>query len=48
MVPRSRRPLGERTGGGVGVDVVMMERDGEHGGAFWGEEFPLMVARAFG
>ena len=29
-------------------DVVMMERDGGHGGAFWGEEFPLMVAWAFG
>jgi enterochelin esterase-like enzyme len=29
------------------ADVVMMERDGEHGGAFWGEEFPLMVAWAF-
>jgi len=32
----------------VGADVVMMERDGGHGGAFWGEEFPLMVAWAFG
>ncbi len=32
----------------VGADVVMMERDGTHGGAFWGEEFPLMVAWAFG
>jgi enterochelin esterase-like enzyme len=30
------------------ADVVMMQRDGEHGGAFWGEEFPLMVAWAFG
>jgi enterochelin esterase-like enzyme len=30
------------------ADVVLMERDGEHGGAFWGEEFPLMVAWAFG
>jgi enterochelin esterase-like enzyme len=30
------------------ADVAMMERDGEHGGAFWGEEFPLMVAWAFG
>jgi enterochelin esterase-like enzyme len=30
------------------ADVVMMERDGGHGGAFWGEEFPLMVAWAFG
>lgn len=30
------------------ADVVMMERDGEHGGAFWAEEFPLMVAWAFG
>ena len=32
----------------AGADVVMMERDGSHGGAFWGEEFPLMVAWAFG
>lgn len=31
----------------VGADVVMMEREGSHGGAFWGEEFPLMVAWAF-
>jgi enterochelin esterase-like enzyme len=30
------------------TDVVMMQRDGEHGGAFWAEEFPLMVAWAFG
>lgn len=32
----------------AGVDVVMVERAGPHGGAFWGEEFPLMVAWAFG
>ena len=30
------------------ADVAMLQRDGEHGGAFWGEEFPLMVAWAFG
>ncbi len=30
------------------ADVVMMERDGGHGGAFWGNEFPLMVTWAFG
>jgi enterochelin esterase-like enzyme len=30
------------------ADVVMMQRDGEHGGAFWGAEFPLMVTWAFG
>jgi enterochelin esterase-like enzyme len=30
------------------ADVVMYERDGSHGGAFWQEEFPLMVAWAFG
>jgi hypothetical protein len=30
------------------ADVVMEQRDGEHGGEFWGEEFPLMVAWAFG
>lgn len=32
----------------VGADVVMIERPGEHGGAFWFEEFPLMVIWAFG
>ena len=31
----------------AGADVTMAQRDGEHGGAFWGEEFPLMVAWAF-
>jgi enterochelin esterase-like enzyme len=30
-----------------GADVVMNERAGSHGGAFWREEFPLMVAWAF-
>jgi len=29
------------------ADVVMYERDGSHGGAFWQEEFPPMVAWAF-
>ena len=33
---------------GAGADVVMTERAGSHGGAFWIEEFPLMVAWAFG
>jgi enterochelin esterase-like enzyme len=28
-------------------DVVMNVRDGDHGGAFWYEEFPLMVSWAF-
>jgi enterochelin esterase-like enzyme len=32
----------------AGAEVVMKERDGSHGGAFWREEFPLMVAWAFG
>jgi len=32
----------------AGADIVIMERDDEHGGAFWREEFPLMVAWAFG
>ena len=32
---------------GSHADVVMHERDGPHGGAFWQEEFPLMVAWAF-
>jgi enterochelin esterase-like enzyme len=34
-----------RTAGG---DVVMTERVGSHGGAFWREELPLMVSWAFG
>ena len=33
---------------GAGADVVMTERDGSHGGAFWRAELPLMVAWAFG
>jgi len=32
----------------AGADVVMNERPGSHGGAFWQEEFPLMVAWALG
>lgn len=32
---------------GAGADVVMTHRAGAHGGAFWREEFPLMVAWAF-
>lgn len=32
----------------AGADVVMHERAGSHGGAFWREEFPLMVRWAFG
>jgi enterochelin esterase-like enzyme len=32
----------------AGADVVMNERTGSHGGTFWREEFPLMVAWAFG
>jgi len=31
----------------AGADVVMQERVGSHGGAFWKEEFALMVAWAF-
>jgi enterochelin esterase-like enzyme len=34
--------------GDAGADVVMTERVGSHGDAFWREEFPLMVAWAFG
>ena len=30
------------------ADVVMNERAGSHGGPFWREEFPLMVAWVFG
>lgn len=32
----------------AGAEVVMHERPGTHGGPFWREEFPLMVAWAFG
>jgi enterochelin esterase-like enzyme len=32
----------------AGADVVMTERTGSHGGAFWREELPLMVTWAFG
>ena len=32
----------------AGADVVMTERAGSHGGAFWRDELPLMVAWAFG
>ena len=32
----------------AGADIVLKERPGSHGGAFWREEFPLMVAWAFG
>ncbi len=31
----------------AGADVVVEERSGSHGGAFWRAEFPLMVAWAF-
>jgi enterochelin esterase-like enzyme len=31
----------------AGADVVMAERAGSHGGAFWRREFPLMVEWAF-
>ncbi len=33
--------------GKAGVDVVLQKRDGEHGGQFWYDEFPQMVAWAF-
>jgi enterochelin esterase-like enzyme len=32
----------------AGATAVMAERDGSHGDAFWREEFPTMVAWAFG
>lgn len=47
ILPRERKEMGE-TLRGAGADVVMHERAGSHGGAFWREEFPLMVAWAFG
>jgi enterochelin esterase-like enzyme len=34
--------------GDAGADVVMTERVGSHGDAFWRDELPLMVAWAFG
>lgn len=33
---------------GGAADVVLSERDAGHDGAMWREEFPLMVAWAFG
>jgi enterochelin esterase-like enzyme len=33
---------------GVGANVVMTERVGSHGDAFWRQELPLMVSWAFG
>ena len=33
---------------GAGADVVMTERVGSHGNAFWRDELPRMVAWAFG
>ena len=32
----------------AGADVIMTGRVGSHGEGFWQEEFPLMVAWAFG
>jgi enterochelin esterase-like enzyme len=32
----------------AGEDVLLAERDGEHGGAFWHAELPRMVSWAFG
>ena len=32
----------------AGADIAMRERVGSHGGAFWQEEFPLMLDWAFG
>ena len=32
----------------AGADVMMTERDGNHGDPFWREEFPLMLTWAFG
>jgi len=32
----------------AGADVLMTERSGSHGDAFWRQELPLMVAWAFG
>jgi enterochelin esterase-like enzyme len=32
----------------AGADVVMTQRVGDHGDPFWADEFPLMVAWAFG
>jgi enterochelin esterase-like enzyme len=32
----------------AGADLVMKERDGSHGDAFWQREFPLMLTWALG
>ncbi|MDY7102097.1 MAG: alpha/beta hydrolase-fold protein [Actinomycetota bacterium] len=34
--------------GAIGADVVIEERNGDHGGEFWYQELPLMVSWAFG
>jgi hypothetical protein len=47
VLPRERKEVGGRAARRNG-NVVMNERAGSHGGAFWREEFPLMVAWAFG
>jgi hypothetical protein len=31
----------------AGADVLLTDRSGSHGGAFWKDEFALMVACAF-
>lgn len=55
---RCAQRLGERRDGArpgpatllreAGADVVVREREGSHGDAFWQLELPLMVAWAFG
>ena len=47
VLPRERVPLGAGAARDAGADVVMTERVGSHGDAFWRDEFPLMVAWAF-
>jgi len=49
VLPRERKEVADALrDADADADVVMNERAGSHGGAFWREEFPLMVAWAFG
>src|SRR3984957_13680939 len=47
VLPGERKEMG-RALRDAGADIVMNERVGSHGGAFWRKELPLVVAWAFG
>jgi hypothetical protein len=51
VADRSRftdRPTMSRLPYSPAMGVVMTQREGSHGDQFWQDEFPLMVAWAFG